>query len=172
MKQRFFILLLILSIGNVNAQNCRYIQNKVSGMDDTRLVITEPLDFSSQAKNEGLKIWATVYGDTAVVLAFVVTTNNSLSVSKGDSIILTRTDNLKIYLSAHQDAATLGNETKTLTVLTILDMENLRRSELQPVSEISILTLRDKLSYTAENRKQAAAIVNLINCVKTYLTRD
>ncbi len=172
MKPRFLILLLILSIGNVNAQNCRYIQNKVSGMDGTRLVITEPLDYSAQTISERLKIWATVYGDTAVVLAFVVTTNNSLSVSKGDSIILTRKDNSKVYLSAHQDAATLGNETKTLTVLTLLDLENLQRLELQPVSELSISTSGDKLLYIAENRKQAATIVNLINCVKTYLNKE
>ena len=129
MIMRLIIFLSILNVITVSAQDCKYIQNKVSGLDGTRLVITEPLDFSPVKKNEGMKIWSTVYGDTAVVLAFVITSQNSLSVSKGDSLVLTQSENSQVFLSVLQNATGIGNEVKTLTVLTLLNSENLMKLE-------------------------------------------
>ena len=169
MIMRLIIFLSILNVITVSAQDCKYIQNKVSGLDGTRLVITEPLDFSPVKKNEGMKIWSTVYGDTAVVLAFVITSQNSLSVSKGDSLVLTQPDNSKVFLQVLQNAKSTGNEVKILTVLTLLNSENLMKLEQQYVNTISVTTANTKLSYTARKKKQAMAIGQLLGCVKSYL---
>lgn len=170
MTMRLLNFLLILNTISVSAQNCKYIQNKVSGMDGTRLVITEPLDFSQQKKNEGLKIWSTVYGDTAVVLAFVVSSQNSLSVFEGDKLVLIQADSSKVYLSVFQDAMGTGDKVKSLTILALLNSENLLKLEQLPISTISVTTTNTRLTYTARKEKQTMAIAKLIGCVKDYLS--
>ena len=167
---RLLFFLSILNVISVSAQDCRYIQNKVSGMDGTRLIITEPLVFSPGKKNEGLKIWSTVYGDSAVVLAFVISSQNLISVTKGDSLILTQSDDSKVYLQVYQDATGIGEKVKTLTVLTLLCSENLMKLEQQPTQTVSFTTINEKLTYTAGKKKQTEAIAKLIHCVKNYLS--
>ena len=172
MTERFFLgLLLILAIP-ANAQDCKYLQNKVSGMDGTRLVITEPVIFSNQKNGENMEIWSTIYGDTAVVLAFVVYSDSNISVSKGDTLNVTPEDNPPVYLLVHQDASAMGGEMKKLTVLTVPDQNQLQRLERFPAYKISVNTSQGIKFFSTKKKKKANTIRYLVGCVKSYLNEN
>ncbi len=167
MRLRFLLVILAIPI-LLHAQECKYLHNKISGMDGSRLIITEPVVFSSQRKTGNMEIWSTIYGDTVVVLAFIIYPQHTIEVSKGDSLVITLDNNI-VYLTIHQDAITMGKEEKKLTILSLLNKQNMEKLESFPSNTISISTSEGKISYLAKKKKQTKVISYLIDCVKDYL---
>jgi len=141
-------------------------------MDGTRLIITKPIIVASQETTGKLEIWSTLYGDSAVVLAFVVYPKRSLSVSKGDSILVTLDNDTKVCLTIHQDAVAMGNEIMKLTILSMLNPENRRMLESHLVKGLIISTSQGELLFNTKKKKQANAVAYLIGCVKEYLVEN
>ncbi|MCK5506836.1 MAG: hypothetical protein KAJ10_16845, partial [Thermodesulfovibrionia bacterium] len=77
MKWLTFILVLVSSI-SLQAQDCTYRVNSVSGMDGTRLVITEPIELTNNFDKGTLQAWTTIYGDTALILSFVIISSDEI----------------------------------------------------------------------------------------------
>jgi hypothetical protein len=169
MNSKLLIGLLLLILVPARAQKCSYIQNKISGMDGTRLIITKPVIVASENTIGKLEIWSTLIGDTAITLALVSYPQKMTTVSKGDSITLILEDNSKLYLTIHQDAVATGKEVLKLTILSIPDSEILQMLELYPVYKVSVSTSEGELQYSIKNRKQAHAISNSIGCIKEYV---
>jgi thiazole synthase ThiGH ThiG subunit len=138
MKHYAIVFILLLSVSNIYAQNCKYLTNKVSGMDGSRLVITQPSLLTGKFYEGQLEVWATLQGDTAVTLAFVISNKMNLAVSKGDSVFLTLQNDDIISIPVTQDAKGLGEDIRKLTIMTTVGNDELAKLELHPVKHISI----------------------------------
>jgi hypothetical protein len=169
MKKYALLLVLIFFFGYINAQNCKYLANKVSGMDGSRLVITLPSVLSGNFNEGFLEVWSTIKGDTSLVLAFVVNSNLPLKVSSGDSITLELENNERVYLSILQDASSAGNDLKKLTAMTLANAADIKRLESNLVKHIKIPSNLGNLEGNPGNKRQAAAIRTVSGCVKVYL---
>jgi hypothetical protein len=169
MKNYIFRLLLILICSHAEAQQCKYLTNKISGMNGSRLVITVPYTLSANFKLGRLEVWSTLYGDTAVTLAFVVHTNLQLSVSRGDSIKLTLENAQRADLPILQDASSTAGSAGKLTIMTVVGKEYLDKLMDNLVQHIILPVNLGNLEGSPVNKKQSAAIRNVLGCVKIYL---
>ncbi len=172
MTTRFLLVLSLIIAIPANAQDCKYLQNKVSGMDGTRLVITEPVIYSNQKDCGNMEIWSTVYSDTAVVLAYVIYFDSTISVSQGDTLTVALEDKSPVYLLIHQNAAAIGSEMKKLTILTVPDHNQLQQLERYPAYKISVNTSQGMKSFSTKKKKKANTIRYLVGCVKSYLKEN
>lgn len=167
---KYLIIVLLFVSTGMHAQKCRYLANKVSGMDGTRLIITEPLLLSSNFDDGNIEVWSTIYGDTALIVAFVIEINKDVHLNKGDSI-LTRLENDEIVgLKLIQNSAIKENEEgKVLTVLTEADKRDIELYQTSKVSEIIVSAGDMEMKGSTIKKDQSIAIRTIINCVVRYL---
>lgn len=163
------LLLVIFTFFSLHAQNCSYRTNTVSGMDGTRLVITEPIDLVKNFKNSSLQTWTTIYGDTALVLAFVITSAEEMPVQIGDEISLNAKDGKTINLEIYQNPVQSKSDPKKFTCLTIINNENIGILENSIIKDVVFTGSSYKQEFSIRNKKAAGAIARLIVCVKDYL---
>jgi hypothetical protein len=172
MKKSAIALLLFLIAESSIAQKCQYLTNKVSGMDGTRLVITQPLMLSGNFNDGTLEIWSTLSGDSAIIIAFEVKNKLLMDVHKNDSITVTLESGESIFIPVLQDAATVCGEKNKLTIMTMIGKSTILKLESSPMRNISIPVNLGELSGTPGNKKQAGSIQKAISCVKGFITAD
>jgi len=167
---KYLIIVLLFVSTNMHAQKCKYLANKVSGMDGTRLIITEPLILSNNLDDGTVNVWSTIYGDTALIVAFVIELKEDVLLYKGDSI-LTRLDSDEIVgLELIQNSSIKENEKgKILTVLTEADKSDIKLYQSHKVSELMVRTENMELKGSTAKKDQSIAIRTVINCVVRYL---
>ncbi len=167
---KYLIIVLLFVSASIHAQKCKYLANKVSGMDGTHLIITEPLILSNNFDDGTVKVWSTIYGDTALVVAFVIELKEDVLLNKGDSIF-TRLDNDEIVgLELIQNSSIKENENgKILTVLTEADKSVIKLYQSHKVSELLVRSGDMELKGSTTKKDQPVAIRTIINCVVRYL---
>lgn len=163
--------MLFLLANTAIAQDCRYLTNKVSGMDGTRLVITQPMSVSNNFNEGTLEVWSTLRGDTSVIIALVVTNKLQLHVNKTDSIVFTLESGESVFIPVLQDASSITGEWNKLTIMTLISTDQIFKLETTPVKNISITVNSLKMEGEPGNKKQAASIQKAIGCVKQYLAQ-
>lgn len=168
MKWPTLFLVIFISF-SLHAQNCSYRTNTVSGMDGTRLVITEPVNLVKDFKNSSLQSWSTIYGDTALVLAFVLTSTEEIPVEIGDEIRLNTKDEETISLEIYQNPVKSKSDPLKLTCLTIINNENVEVLENSIIKGVVFKGSSYEQEFSIENKKATRAIARLIACVKDYL---
>lgn len=168
MKWTIVILLFLFSY-SMNAQICSYRVNSVSGMDGTRLVITEPIEIKNNFDRGPLEAWTTIYGDTALVLAFVLISPKDIPLSKGDVIELMSSEEKSVSLEIFQDPVLANTSPKKLTCLTILSEEDILSLENSKINQVFIKGMDYQHDETINKEKSREAIGKLISCVKKYL---
>jgi hypothetical protein len=168
MKWPIIFIVLISSI-SLQAQNCLYRVNSVSGMDGTRLVITEPIELTNNFENGTLEAWTTIYGDTALVLAFVIHSPDMIPLVKGDEIILLNADGEAITLNIYQDPVKAQSNAMKLTCLTVLSPENIAALENSIITKIQFQGEQYQQEGIIKKKKSTEAIGKLIGCIKKYL---
>ncbi len=163
------ILLLLLST-SVYGQKCKYIANKISGMDGTHLVITEPLFLSTNFGKGSVKVWSTIYGDTSLVVAFVLKSKKELILTRADSILIHIETGEVIVLELMQDPVIKQDgSSKSLTALTRIDKPDIEKFQNYAVNKITLDSGDTKIEGTPKKKKQPLAIQRAINCVLEYL---
>jgi hypothetical protein len=138
-------------------------------MDGTRLVITEPIDIVRDIDNGVLQAWTTIYGDTALVLAFVFITPNEIELSKGDQITLFTADEEIINLEIFQEPVKTTSTPKKLTCLTVVNSRNIASLEHALVNKIQLTGENYRKEGIIKKKKSTEAIGKLVSCVKEYL---
>jgi hypothetical protein len=138
-------------------------------MDGTRLVITEPIELTNNFDKGVLQVWTTIYGDTALVLAFVIHSPDMIPLVKGDEINLLNTDGDSIALNIFQDPVQAKSSTKKLTCLAVLSPENITILENSIITKIQFQGERYQQEGIIKKKKSTEAIGKLIACVTEYL---
>ncbi len=165
------VLLMFFSI-SIYGQKCNYLANKVSGMDGKRLVITEPLTLVSKYGEGSVDVWSTIYGDTSLMIAFVIRSKQELALIKGDSINITLDTGDQIILNVMQDAVSKEtDQTYSLTALTRIDDLLIEKFQNQIIEKVAIDYGDSITEGSPQNKKQAVAIRNIVNCVVEYLVK-
>ena len=162
------VFLLLIPFLSINAQDCSYRVNSVSGMDGTRLVITEPIDVSANFAKGTLQAWTTIYGDTALVLAFVIIDPYEIPIKKGDEVRLIIAETDSFVLQIFQDPVLATSTPKKLTCLIALSADDIAHLEKNTVTNV----LFEGVGYREEGKvkkKNAEEMLNLIVCTKKYL---
>jgi len=168
MKWYLAILLLITSF-SIHAQECDYRVNSVSGMDGTRLVITEPVELTGNFGKGALEAWTTVNGDTAIILAFVIYSPEDIPLVKGDKVSLIIGEESSIDFEIYQDPVQSTSTPKKLTCLVFLSPEEISALESKLITGIRF----SGETYQHEGKikkKNYGSIATLIRCVREYLT--
>ncbi len=162
------LIFLLITTFSINAQDCSYRVNSVSGMDGTRLVITEPVELTSNFNKEPLQAWTTIYGDTALVLALVILSPDDIPLKKGDKVSLLTSENDSIVLKIFQDPVLATSTPKKLTCLIVLSPENIVSIEENTVTKV-LIEGEDYQQEGGVKKRESEALTNLIVCVKEYL---
>jgi len=167
---KYLIIVLFFVSVNLYAQKCHYLVNKVSGMDDTRLVITEPLSLSENFGDGAVKVWSTIYGDTSLVVAFVIQMNEKYTLDKDDSILVRLENDDILGLVLFQNSV-MKNEGKNnvITALTEIDKDAIEIFQKHEISEIIIDFGENKVSGSTDKKGESVALRTVINCVVRYL---
>jgi hypothetical protein len=168
MKKLAVLFLAVLFSFTTNGQKCSYLSNKVSGMDGSRLVITNPVTLSDNFNQGSIEVWATLTGDTTIVIAFVFYTTLPLSVAGSDTIQIFLANNDTVNFMVQQDASAMGTAQKKLTAVTILKESDIPAIESSPVTSIELPVNLGRHNGQPSNKKQAAAIQKVLGCVKPY----
>ncbi|MGD2034833.1 MAG: hypothetical protein PVF73_07245 [Bacteroidales bacterium] len=155
---------------NAWSQKCHYLINKVSGMDSSRLVITEPVNLSKDFGVGSVDVWSTIYGDTSLVLAFVFNVKENFPVKQGDRIYINFMDGEEMVLEIFQKPVlkSEGKE-KLLTTLTSVEGSALEALRNQQVRGISVHFGNAVVGGTTLKKNQTTAIQTTVNCVIEYL---
>ena len=167
---KYLIIILLLVSTSVHAQECKYRANKVSGMEGTRLIITEPQSLSSKFENGTVKVWSTISGDTSLIVAFVIELKEEFLLNKGDSI-LARLDNDEIVgLVLMQNSVMKDNgKSKSLTAVTAVDKDAIEKFQSHLMTEIMIDFGENRKKGFTNKKGESKAIRTIINCVVRYL---
>lgn len=166
---RWLIALFLFMTLQINAQKCTYRVNSVSGMDGTRLVITEPVDLIKDFANGVLQVWTTIYGDTALVLAFVFIDTDEIELSKGDQISLFTKDEVAINLEIFQQPVKTSSTPIKTTCLTLVNPENIVTLEKAQITKIQFTGEKYRKEGIIKKKKSIEAIGTLVDCVKEYM---
>ena len=167
---KYLIIVLLFVSTNLHAQKCHYLANKVSGMDGSRLIITEPLSLSENFGDGAVKVWSTIYGDTSLVVAFVIQMNEKYSLNKGDSILIRLDNDDSIGLVLFQNSVVKNDgKNNLITALTEVDKDAIEKFQKRGISEIMIDFGDKKVSGSTEKKGESFALRTVINCVVRYL---
>ncbi len=169
MKKWAVISLLILYAANIIAQECKFITNRISGMDGTRLVITQPMMLSNKFNSGTLEVWSTLSGDTAIVMAFVCNINFLMHVKKSDTITLKLENSEEVSIPILQDAASVDGDQKKITIMTMVNDSESSKLKASPVKHIAIPVNLGIMEGAPTSKRQAASIQKAISCVNEYL---
>jgi hypothetical protein len=169
MKSMVIIALISLCISSLDAQKCQYLTNKVSGMDGSRLVITNTHKLSTDFNEGLLEVWSTLMGDTAVIVAFVISSDKQYQVRKGDRICIMLENDSAVYFQIIQDALSSGTHPCKITAMTVINSMDIPQLESLAVRQISVPLNSMELKGIPKNKQQARSIDQIIGCVKVYL---
>jgi hypothetical protein len=168
---KYFVIAFLFVFVNIHAQKCRYLVNKVSGMDNSRLIITEPRSLCENFGDGDVNVWSTIYGDTSLVLAFVFESNeNLLPLNKGDSIFV-RLDNDEVqsFILKQNAVEKVEGKKNLLTALTIVDNDAIGILQKHLVEEIKVNFGEKSINGLVEKKDEPEAIRTVINCVVRHL---
>lgn len=167
---KYLIILLLFVFSSSYSQKCEYLVNKVSGMDGSLLIITQPVILSEDFEDGLVKVWSTIYGDTSLIVAFVFEMKEELALSKGDSIIAILDNEELIGLELIQNSVSKDGESgKITTAMTALDQSVIELLQTHKLSEIKLTQAGMNMAGEIEKKSEATAIQKVINCVFRHL---
>lgn len=165
MKLFTIITAIILTTSIVSGQKCKYLTNKVSGMDNSRLVITQAQRFSGNK----LDVWAKLHQDSNIVLALVLKEHFPLRVFKDASIILGENNQELITLHVLQDASRPLNANKSLTIYALISKEEFQVIEEKNINLIKVQTEDGWIDYEAASKKERLSVNRVLGCIAVML---
>jgi hypothetical protein len=169
MNKTIAIVLFSLLTGSVFGQKCQYLSNTVSGMDGTRLVITEPQLYAKKSPAGQVDVWAKLHLDSLIVLSVVLHDSMALEFHKGDPMILLEEDTELLSLEILQDALRDAGLDKPLTVYALVSLEGFETVKNSVVNELRLKTPTGWMNIEARNTKQAKSLVSVLGCIAVFL---
>ena len=163
------IVFFTLLTGSVLGQKCEYLSNTVSGMDGTRLVITEPQIYAKKSPAGQVDVWAKLHLDSLIVLSVVLHDSAAHEFLKGDPLIMMEEDHEVLSLEVLQDARKAEGSGKSLTVYSVLTTEDYETVKNSLVSELRLKSPTGWMNLEAGNKKQARSLVSVLGCIAVFL---
>ncbi len=169
MRSLFLFAISFIFITGANAQKCSYITNTVSGMDGTRLVITQPEIFANGSEQGLIEVWAKLHLDSVIVLSIVLHEAHEITVIKGDSLVLADTDGGLVHLSVMQDVSNPSDDRKSVTIYAIVTNEVYHQVEDLQIASLEFKTSEGTLNLDSDYRKGRHSIPRVLGCVHAVL---
>jgi len=163
------IVFFILLTGSLFGQKCEYLSNAVSGMDGTRLVITEPQLYAKKSPAGQVDIWAKLHLDSLIVLSVVLHDTHALEFTKGDPLIMLEGDHELLSLEILQDAKRAAGSGKSLTVYAVLSLKDYKAIKNSGVNELRLKSPTGWMKIEAGNKKQAKSLGRVLGCIAVFL---
>ncbi|MBN1950089.1 MAG: hypothetical protein JW801_02745 [Bacteroidales bacterium] len=165
MKFSTLVTAIILTTTIASGQKCNYLSNTVSGMDNSRLVITNPERFNGNDAD----VWAKLHQDSLIVLAVVIKEDYPVEIARNNQLILGENDEAIVTLSVLQDAMRDIDTHKPLTVYATINRASYALIGNRTVNQIRIQTENGWIEFEATGRKELKALNKVLYCISVYL---